>query len=131
MLAGNGMGFAKYSVASDVWDNTVTAPALPPAYITYASNNMFLYGNYLYTFTSIDIQANNESKNYIWRYNKTTDMWENIQTDTEFWMYTGALAYDGSRYAYLINGESSGQTALARFDVQNHSFYPDTPLFIR
>jgi hypothetical protein len=32
-LAGNGTGFAKYSIANDVWDNTVTSPALPPHFL--------------------------------------------------------------------------------------------------
>ena len=126
-LAGNGMGFAKYSIANDVWDNTVTAPALPPHNMSYAKNSMFMYGDYLYAFTSFNIQANNETKNYIWRYSKTQDRWENIQTQTEFWAMYGSIAYDGSRYAYLINGEGSGQTAIARFDVETHSYYPETP----
>jgi hypothetical protein len=127
LMAGNGVGFAKYNISGDIWDTTFTSPALPPYSIAYASNNMFIYGDYLYTFTSVDLQANNEKKNYIWRYSKSSDKWENIQTDTEFWMYTGALAYDGERYAYLINGEGAGQTAIARFDVKTHSYYPETP----
>ncbi len=125
-LAGNGTGFAKYSIANDVWDNTVTSPALPPHSFAYSSNNMFMKGDYLYAFTSVNIQATNERKNYVWRYSRAGDRWENVQTDSEVWMWTGAVAYDGSRYAYLITGEN--QMSIARFDAETHSYYPGTSM---
>lgn len=129
-VAGNGAGFAKYTIASDTWDTTVSAPALIPYPIAYSSNNAIYYNGYIYTFTSVDLQANGEAKNYIWRYKISTDKWENLQTTTEFWMNTGAVAYDGSRYAYFYNGyvgSLTGNTAVARYDLQNNVIFPETP----
>jgi len=122
------VGFGKYSLEDGSWDNTITAPSYIPYLIGRSGNNLVLYGNYLYTTTFLDYQANNEKKNYIWRFNKTTEIWENIQTVTENWNVYGVTAYDGSRYAYMINGESAGQTAITRYDYQNNQYFPETPM---
>ncbi len=129
-VSGSSTGFAKYSIASDTWNTTIAAPALAPYFIGYSSNNAIYRNNHIYTFTSYDFQANGEAKHFIWSYDIAADKWEKIDNATEFWSYTGAVAYDRSRYAYLIQGYGngvSGTSALVRYDLELNKFYPETP----
>ncbi|NTU46069.1 hypothetical protein HGA88_00390 [Candidatus Roizmanbacteria bacterium] len=119
--------FTRYSISNNAWDYTLQF--MP--YYNGPSNQNLVYdgGNYLYTFTSYVYNAPDDTRRYIWRYNLTTLMWENVPTQTDFWMWTGAAAYDGSRYVYLIQGwnTNGGSTATARYDLQTNTFTPETP----
>ncbi len=129
-VAGNGSGFAKYSINTDTWDNTITAPALIPHSIGYASNNVLFRNNTLYTFTSYDYGSNTDSNHFIWKYDIAADMWRTVDNATAFWPYTGAVSYDGSRYAYLIQGygnTAGGNTAVVRYDLETNQYTPETP----
>lgn len=127
-VAGAGSGFAKYIIATDTWDNTLP---LSPYSIGSASNNLIYYNNYLYTFTTYDYEKNTGDKHFYWRYNIATNKWEMLNLGTDFWLSIGAVAYDGSRYAYLMQGYNTttynGATAMTRFDLQTHQFTPKTP----
>ncbi|MCX6732404.1 MAG: fibronectin type III domain-containing protein, partial [Candidatus Roizmanbacteria bacterium] len=130
LVAGNGTGFAKYSISADTWDTTVSAPVLAPYFIGYSSNNAIFRNNHIYTFTSYDFQANGEAKHFLWSYDIATDKWEKIDNATEFWAYTGATAYDRSRYVYLVQGYGNGvagNTTMVRYDLELNKYLPETP----
>lgn len=131
LTIGQSYSFYKYSIVNDAWDTTSTAPPFSPYPMGFTNNNLIAYGNYYYFFTSYDYQANGDLRHTVWRYDKTNERWENIDIPTEFFARTGATVYDGSRYVYLIQGESTttytGTTAVARFDLQTNKITPETP----
>src|SRR3989339_318741 len=127
-VTGGGSGLLKYIVATDTWDNTLP---LAPYTIGSASHNVVFYDNYLYVFTTYDYQANTDNKRFVWRYGMLTNKWESVPVATDVWLSSGAVAYDGSRYAYLFQGYSTsgaGTTAIYKFDFKENRFVPETPI---
>lgn len=130
ITTGQSYNFYKYSIAEDVWNTTATAPPFAPYPMGFTNNNLISYGNYYYFFTSYDYQQNGDLRHIAWRYDKTNERWENVDNATEFFARTGATVYDGSRYVYLIQGDSAGSTgttAVARYDLQTNKITPETP----
>ena len=119
--------FTRYDTQTDSWS---TDMAYPPYAIGNGSGDLALYGDYLYTFTNYDYKADGENKHFVWRYSISGNRWETVDVATDFWLSAGAVAYDGARYVYQIQGASTGNTgsvAMVRFDLKTHKYTPETP----
>lgn len=129
-LYNGGTGLSKYSISQNTWaaNNTI---ALMPYEGSDAYNGMVYDGeNYLYVFGHFNRGYSYDSREYVWRYDISNNIWEKVNTNLEYGPIFGAVAYDGSRYAYIIQGYDSsdhGTRSLYRFDVQTQEFLPKTP----
>jgi len=129
-LYNGGSGLSKYSIANNSWAAN-SSIALMPYMDSDAYNGMVYDGsNYLYVFTYKNVGYSTDLREYVWRYDIANNVWEKVNTNLEYGSIVGAVAYDGSRYAYIIQGYASpdgGTRSLYRFDLQTKQFFPSTP----
>jgi len=116
---------AKYTISTNTWDHHI---ALAPYYLTGPSQNLVYDGSgNLYAFTYYDWGLKNSNKHYIWKFNIATEKWSEVTVGTEFAPMTGAVAYDGSRYIYIIQSNAANSRPIVRFDLITQKILPETP----
>lgn len=129
VFGGGSTGFAKYRISTNTWDY-VTVPLIPYSQ-GGPSGNLVYRNGVLYTFTNYNYQRSDERRHYVWKYTVATNKWSPVDVDTNFSLMNGAVAYDGSRYIYVNQGQNStvgtGTRPLYRFDMVTEKFLPETP----
>ena len=127
MMLGSSTAFARYSISANTWYTDL--PLAP--YINGASaNDLVYYNGNLYFFTTNSYLLSSDEKHYIWNYNVSSRKWSPVDVDTDFTPIYGGVAFDGSRYIYLIQGYANtdaGSRSIVRFDLQTNKLMPETP----
>jgi len=111
--------FSKYIVYQNLFYPRCPTPSkfLTGAGLTYPGN-----GNYMYA-------ERGGNKNYFWRYDITSNTWQQLP-DAPFKIGKGGgLAYGGDNYVYLLRGNN--KTNFARYHIPDSSWETLPPIPVR